>query len=418
MARLKVKQISDFTTAVQTLIDNDVDQNAGDISSALSAGVSAGVNADGVQTNLNTVSDALSVEVSSTNSDVVRIDALLASAAGGADVTAVSNALTTEIAATNSDVTRIDAVIASAADAADVTAVSNALVTEIAATNSDVTRIDGLLASVATDGELSTEVASIDTRISNEESTRSADVKAVSDAVVAILDGSTTNLDQFAEVISYVDSLDTADGGALTSQIASLEGVVSANSSSDVVLSTALSTEVSATNSDVLSIETVLGTMGTSETITAISTSLSTEISTTNSEIVVIDASIDALEAQMLSVATDAELGTISTALSAEIVATDADVASLATLIGTADDMAHEFGTFRGVTSFSIANAVQFQGTDDLLVFVNGHNIHPFTGSEETGVGYQTPDGLTFNFTNIGYDLEATDTFYVTGKKA
>ena len=402
MARLKVKQISDFTTAVQTLIDNDVDQNAGDISSALSAGVSAGVNADGVQTNLNTVSDALSVEVSSTNSDVVRIDALLASAAGNADVTAVSDALSVEISSTNSDVVRIDAAVS----------------TEISSTNSDVVRIDALLASVATDGELSSEVASIDTRISNEESTRSADVKAVSDAVVAILDGSTTNLDQFAEVISYVDSLDTADGGASTSQIASLEGVVSANSSSDVVLSTALSTEVSATNSDVLSIETVLGTMGTSETITAISTGLSTEISTTNSEIVAIDNSIDALEAQMLSVATDAELGTISTALSSEVSATNSDVTSLENLIGTADDMAHEFGTFRGVTSFAIANAVQFSGTDDLLVFVNGHNIHPFTGNEETGVGYQTPDGLTFNFTNIGYDLEATDTFYVTGKKA
>ena len=29
MARLKTKQISDFTTAVQSLIDNDTDQNAG-----------------------------------------------------------------------------------------------------------------------------------------------------------------------------------------------------------------------------------------------------------------------------------------------------------------------------------------------------------------------------------------------------
>ena len=395
MARLKVKQISDFTTAVQTLIDNDVDQNAGDISSALSAGVSAGVNADGVQTNLNTVSDALSVEVSSTNSDVVRIDALLASAAGGADVTAVSNALSVEISSTNSDVVRIDAAVS----------------TEISSTNSDVTRIDGLLASVATDGELSTEVASIDTRISNEESTRSADVKAVSDAVVAILDGSTTDLDQFAEVISYVDSLDTADGGALTSQIASLESVVSTNTSSDVVLSNALSAEIDATSADVLSIETVLGTMGTSSTITAISNGLSSEIAATNSDVTRIDAVI-------ASAADAADVTAISTALSSEVSATNADVTSLENLIGTADDMAHEFGTFRGVTSFAIANAVQFQGTDDLLVFVNGHNIHPLTGGEEAGVGYQTADGLTFNFTNIGYDLEATDTFYVTGKKA
>ena len=368
MARLKVKQISDFTTAVQTLIDNDVDQNAGDISSALSAGVSAGVNADGVQTNLDGVSDALSVEISSTNSDVVRIDA--------------------------------------------------AVSTEISSTNSDVVRIDGLLASVATDGELSGEVASIDLRVSTEETTRSTDVKAVSDAVSAILAGSTADLDQFAEVISYVDSLDTADGGALTSQIASLEGVVSTNTSLDVVLSDALSTEISNTNSDVLSIETVLGTMGTSETITAISDGLSAEISSTNSDVVRIDAVIT-------SAADAADLTAVSDALSAEILATgneitaiDNSIDSLETLIGVADDFLHEFGTFRGVTSFAIANPVQFASTDDLNVFINGHNVHPLIGSEESGVGYSTADGLTFNFLNIGYDLEAGDTFYVTGKKA
>ena len=37
MARLKVKQISDFTTAVQTLIDDDVDQNATSITSLADA---------------------------------------------------------------------------------------------------------------------------------------------------------------------------------------------------------------------------------------------------------------------------------------------------------------------------------------------------------------------------------------------
>ena len=389
MARLKVKQISDFTTAVQTLIDNDVDQNAGDISSALSAGVSAGVNADGVQTNLDTVSDALSVEVSSTNSDVVRIDALLASAAGGADVTAVSDALSVEISSTNSDVVRIDAAVS----------------TEISSTNSDVVRIDALLASVATDGELSTEVASIDTRISNEETTRSADVKAVSDAVVAILDGSTTDLDQFKEVISYVDSLDTADGGALTSQIASLETVVSTNTSSDVVLSTALSTEVSATNSDVLSIEDVLATMGTSETITAISNGLSTEISTTNSEIIAIDNSIDALEAQMLSVATDAEL---SDAVAVEKLRAETVEGALA----QADEYVHQMGAFRSKTEFAIAG-VRFAAKEDLLVFINGHNIHPLVG--ESGDGWSTVDGVNFTLTNIGYDIDAEDHIYVTG---
>ena len=386
MARLKVKQISDFTTAVQTLIDNDVDQNAGDISSALSAGVSAGVNADGVQTNLNGVSDALSVEISSTNSDVVRIDDLLASAAGNGDVTAVSDALSVEISSTNSDVVRIDAAVS----------------TEISSTNSDVVRIDGLLASVATDGELSSEVASIDLRVSTEETTRSTDVKAVSDAVSAILAGSTTNLDQFAEVISYVDSLDTADGGALTSQIASLEGVVSTNSSSDVVLSTALAAEISNTNSDVLSIETVLGTMGTSETIENISNGLSTEISSTNSDVLSIDTVIGALGD---TYATDVEL---SGAVSVEKLRAENAEAALA----QADEYVHQIGTFRTATSFAITG-VRFAAKEDLLVFINGHNIHPIIG--ENGMGWSTADGINFTLTNIGYDIDAEDHVYVTG---
>ena len=88
MARLKVKQISDFTTAVQNLIDNDTDQNA---------------------TIIGNISDGLSTEISSTNSDVVSIDAVLASAAANTDNTTVSNALSSEISATNSDVVSLDA---------------------------------------------------------------------------------------------------------------------------------------------------------------------------------------------------------------------------------------------------------------------------------------------------------------------
>ena len=89
MARLKVKQISDFTTAVQNLIDNDTDQNA---------------------TIIGNISDGLSTEISSTNSDVVSIDAVLASAAANTDNTTVSNALSSEISATNSDVTSLEGV--------------------------------------------------------------------------------------------------------------------------------------------------------------------------------------------------------------------------------------------------------------------------------------------------------------------
>ena len=345
MARLKVKQISDFTSAVQNLIDLDVDQNAASISSALSAGVSAGVFAGEVSTELS------------------------------------------------DEVASIDLILAGKADNGDVTAVSNALSTEIVATNSDVKRIDDLLASVATDGELATEVSSIDIRISNEEVTRSVDVKAVSDAVSTILAGSTADLDQFAEVISYVDSLDTADGGALTSQIASLGVVISANSSLDVVLSEevadvsdALSGEISNTNSDVLSLEAVLGTMGTSSTIAAISEAVSNEISDTNADVDSIDVRLSVNDEQIEG-------------------------------LESATTYLHEMGTFVTRTQFEIRGfAADVRPTKDLLVFINGHNIHPFQG--EGSDGYQSADGRTFDLVNIGYDIDATDHIYVTGIRA
>lgn len=358
MARLKVKQISDFTSAVQNLIDIDVDQNAASISSALSAGVSAGVYAGEVSTELS------------------------------------------------EEVASIDKILAGKADNGDVTAVSNALSAEISATNSDVIRIDGLLASVATDGELSSEVASIDTRISNEEITRARDVKAVSDAVSTILAGSTTDLDQFAEVISYVDSLDTADGGALTSSIASLEKVVSDNKSLDVVLSTALSTEIDATDSDIDSIDAVLSTLGTAEVIEDLSLALSAEISSTNADFISVDARISNAEDATTSLesSVDARISVAEDGIEAN---------------ANGHLHWHEFGTFRTPTQFVIANRVDVGPTKDLLVFINGHNIHPIMNKEEGGQeGYQSADGLTFDLVNIGYDIDATDHIYVTGIRA
>lgn len=340
MARLKVKQISDFTSAVQNLIDIDVDQNAASISSALSAGVSAGVFAGDVSTELV--------------SEVSSIDVVLAAKAGGSDLTAVSNALSVEIAATNAD----------------------------------VTRIDGLLASVATDGELSTEVASIDVRLSTSDSADVVHTAAISTEkarIDAILNGSTTDLDQFAEVISYVDSLDTADGGALTTAIASLETVVSTNSSSDVVLSAALSTEIAATDADVTSIDAVLASVGGATAVNAVSDALSAEIAATNDD-------FDSIDLRASNIEDD--------------------------VTANADNMlyAHQLGAFRTATTFALTQGVKFASTADLLVFVNGHNIHPLQG--EGSDGYSTIDGLNFTLTNIGYDIDANDHIYVTGVTA
>jgi len=390
MARLKVKQISDFDSKVNSLITAGTTDEAASIDSLESLASS----------NFATVSGALSTEIDATSTDVKTLsDALSAEiVATSTDVKTLSDALSVEIEATDDDVTSIDTRVSDVEDNIDtaldnVDTVSDALSTEISSTNSDVVRIDDLLASVATDGELSSEVASIDTRVSNSED----DVTAVSNAVSAILAGSDADLDQFAEVISYVDSLDTADGGALTSALASINTAISNNNSLDVVLSDALSTEIAETKDDVDSIDDVLATMGTGSALAAVSDALSVEIAATNGE-------IDALEAEMLSVATDTEL---SSAVSVEKLRAENAEAALA----EADEYVHQIGTFRDATSFVITG-VRFGAKEDLLVFINGHNIHPVVGESD---GWSTIDGVTFTLTNIGYDLEEDDHVYVTG---
>ena len=142
--------------------------------------------------------------------------------------------------------------------------------------------------------------------------------------------------------------------------------------------------------------------MGTSETIENISNGLSTEISSTNSDVLSIDTVIGALGD---TYATDVEL---SGAVSVEKLRAENAEAALA----QADEYVHQIGTFRTATSFAITG-VRFAAKEDLLVFINGHNIHPIIG--ENGMGWSTADGINFTLTNIGYDIDAEDHVYVTG---
>ena len=169
MARLKVKQISDFTSSVQALIDNDSDQNASiiaqiseDLSNEIDAtsGDVSSIDLE-ISTSKSTdvvLSNALSTEIDATSTDVSSIDLVLDGVATGttvgsletrlseeedqnsSDHVALSNALSTEIAATSTDVSSID-IRFSGVDSTDVV-LSNALSTEIDATSGDVSSID------------------------------------------------------------------------------------------------------------------------------------------------------------------------------------------------------------------------------------------------------------------------------------
>jgi hypothetical protein len=387
MARLKVKQIADFNTAVQTLIDNDADQNASIIAQ---------------------ISEDLSSEVSATNSDVTSIDAVLAGLAGATTVTSLETRISNDEVALDDAVGSLEDLISD--NDTYIGLVSDALSAEIARTDEEVGSLEDLISdNLVAIGDNSGYIDGVSAELSAEISATNSDVASLdayadanSTAISAILAGADVNLDTFAEVISYVDSLDTADGGALTSQIASIDARVSVNTSSDAVLSAALSAEISATNSDVASIDAVLAGVGTSDNITSldtyidgVSTALSTEISSTNSEVLSLDAYIDGVSAD----------------LSAEIASTGSEIADLQ----TADLRLHQFGTFVNPTSFTVALAVDVTATADTLVFVNGHNIHV----EVEGLdGWSSPDGQIFNLANIGYDLDAEDHIYVVAPRA
>ena len=435
MARLKVKQISDFTTEVQSLIDNDTDQNAGKISSALSAGVSAGVNADGIST-------ALSNEVSATNSDVTSIDVELGNLGSASDITAISNALSDEISATGSEVTSLDTYIDSVSGdldtaEADIVSVSNALSNEISATGSEVTSLDTYAdgISAALSNEISatgSEVTSIDVELGNLGS--ASDLTAVSTQVSGILDGADVNMDNFAEVISYINSVDDASDLDLVAELLSVDNRISteiSTTNSEVIsldtyadgisgdldtaeaeivsVSNALSNEISATNSDVTSIDVELGNLGSASDITAISTALSNEISATGSEVTSLDTYIDAVSA---------DLDTAE----ADIVALEAKVTYL-----------KQGGLPASGTQFRISQGVKIGANDDLSVFINGLEIHPvglsqlgtsdpseFGANEASSAeGYTVAvGGTTFTLAGLGYQLEATDHVHVIGIKA
>ena len=400
MARLKVKQISDFVSATNSLI-------------------SAG------QLAVDDSIDSLESQISSNYASLDAADGDLSS-----DIATISGALSTEISTTNSEVISLDKY------ADDLSADLSA---EISTTNSEVT--------------------SIDTRVSNAE----GGITNVSNAVSAILAGSVTDLDQFAEVISYVDSLDTADGGALTSQIVSLEGVVSANSSLDIVLSKALSTEISTTNSDVVSLDARISNeeQQHSEDFAALSGDLDAEISTTNSEVISLDKYADDLSADLsaeISRATDAEdaisadLSDVSVELSSEVSSIDirfgsadtrfddaeGDIGSLETLLDEFAKEAYIHGVFSDIvtgsgTATSVldtagahldggVNATENAGTVtiDLVNAVEGNNDKEL----EANLVFVTINGQTVNHdairfggnqqfqvigSKLGFDLEADD---------
>jgi hypothetical protein len=303
MAQIRSKQISDFKSTVDNwaAATNAQIANASDIYSLVSDGDLA------LSDSVDSLESALSAEISETNADVTSLEDALSVeiAATDADVTSLNTALSAEISATNSDVTSLE----------------DALSAEIAATDADVTSIDNRVISVE-------------------------------NSISTILDGSDVDLDQFAEIVTFVNSIDVVNDGLLSDFISV------ANQSVDS-LESALSVEISETNADVTSLE----------------DALSAEIAATDADVTAINASIDSIELAL----------------------TNSGV--------TDDDFVKQ--TFTGITTASgSATTLTVTGGD----IANYNSVHVYVNglfAEATGVS------LTSVSINPGYAIESGDTIVV-----
>jgi len=430
MARLKVKQIEGFSAAVQNLIDNDADQNAGLID-ALEASVDSLEGATGAATGdleasvdsletvastaidergyLNESVDSLEDRVSTVEDDLSTLDGNFSGYA-----TATDNSIDSlEVALGDEETARINA------DSSLETLIN----TNSGAISDNDADIAELVASVDSievlDGQQNESIDSLETAISN------------------ILDIPGTDLDQFSEMVTFVKSVDTVNDGLLSDFI----GVANASVDSlEVVASTAI-TERGDIVASIDSLE--LATGGNTAALEAsvdsledVDTDLAGDIQDVENElqnyVLAANASIDSLElvdaALSAEIATNASdigdngvaIGDLQASVDSLETAEDNAIASIDSLetvtIGLATDdlRLHQFGTVVTPTQFTILNAVDVTPTADTLVFINGHNIHVETEGLD---GWSSPDGLTFNLAGIGYNIDAEDHIYVVAPR-
>ena len=328
MARLKVKQISDIGTYVQGLIDNDADQNAGLID-ALEASVDSldALAGGSVTADLVASVDSLVVVDTNQSTSIANNESSIATNAANISTNA------TGIAENVKDITDLQ-------NQADANDADNVTLT------ASVDSLE-LLAGGTIIANLAQSVADNDTRVD------------------AILDGATTDLDQFAEVIAYVNSIDTVGDLDLTNALAVVNASIDSLESVDSAISADLSAEILATGGEISDLQDSVNALEDAD--------------------VVINASIDSLET----------------------LAIDAFGAGV---------RIHQMGTVTGLASFTIPVAVDSSDDADCLVFVNGKGEQMLMSGNTNG--WSSSDGLTFTLTGIGYNIDGEDDVYVVAPYA
>ena len=293
---------------------------------------------------------------------------------------------------------------------ASVDSLELALANEIEATNTDVTALYAAINTEsgragAAEGFLGASVDSLEVAVSIE-----------SERINAILDGSTVDLDQFAEVVSYVQGLDLVNDNSFISRELYVNNYLTSLDASVDSLESALTGEIEATNDDVTaigasidSLELALnnGSGALVDSVDSLELALAAEISTTNAEVAGINLSIDSLEL----------------ALANEIEATNGDVLAIIDSVDslelalTAETNLRIFGDtyaeveVTGITAAAgpvvISSPVLFaEGSFDTEVYVNGLRV-AFT--------QMNPNDFDLN---LVYAIEASDIIRIVGVQA
>ena len=372
MAQLKVKQISDFVTAVASVHNGTAGtQTTADIAAAKSQAISSAVSADVLlASDTDVVASGLSNE-------------LLARASGDTD--AIASALSSSIVK---------------ADAAQAAA-------ELTAESKDVVRAGA--ASTAT-AAVATDLATVATDLASELVTRAADDSALSgriitekDRIDAILLASNANADTFAEVVTLINSVDTTNdsafAGYVTSNNAALSTELVARADGDAA---AISTAASDATAKADAAQAAAISAAASDATTKADAAESSAISSAEAK----DAARAATAATNLSNAISTEVSDRNTAIGV----LDND---LQTQINALTSVANEeeIAVFRTITSFGTVATYDLNG--HVAVFVNGLQVHEAVGA---GDGWISADGINFTVQGLGYDLEAGDHIIVTGK--
>ena len=370
MAQLKVKQISDFVTAVGGIHDATVG----------TAAVTAISTAK---------SDALS---SAYSADVVAKSEAIASAVSQAEAKDVSRAST---AVVNISTAKSEAIASavSQAEAKDVSRASTAVV------NISTAKSEAISAAY------------------------SADVTVLSDAKVysdiqkgridALLLNSTEALDTFTEIERFITSLETSDVAGLS---AALSTAVSNDAvhASAIALNTAKVGITTAQSNAIVANSAKVGI--TSEQSDAIVAN-SAKKGITEEQALAIEANsakVGITTEQSTAIAANSAKVGITTAQSTAISTNSSNISALAGRVTTLEglDVVQQVGAFVDARNFALDKSVS-TSDNNITVFINGLQIHEFV--EGVADGYTTANGKQFLLTGLGYNLEANDHVIVLG---